>query len=615
MRIKSEFSAWFRDMTAPTEARLVFNDSSMGSPQPVAAPGRGWLDEATFCHAKTSIPGEIALRLGHNTESLLKPSAARAEYWALAMTELPSVSGSPEEAAFPGKLAALLRAAPAFRDRPQDVWTIPVPGGRHQRACLAALVRGRGRRTVVLTGHFDTVPIEDYGDLKALAGSSAALRDGLLERLRRSAVTEAEKRALQDLSGSDFIPGRGLLDMKAGLAAGLAAMEAFAAHGDIEGNLLFLTVPDEEVNSAGARAAAPALPALAREHGLDIVAAINLDAIADNGDGTEGRAVALGTIGKLLPSALVVGQPVHAGYAFNGLNACVLAGALAAEVEWAEALTEKSGEQTGAGPTLLGMKDGKSAYDVTTPDKVWMYWNVMLYRRSPAAILSTLAGLAERAVEHIVHALAPRRRAALGSASMELPAVRILSYDQLHREVVSATPDAAAKLEGYAREIAMQNLDLPEQCRRITEFLWMLSRRNDPAIILGFASTPYLATQLGTDPAGRRLAAAVKAAAEIVAARHNTTIATPDWFLGISDMSFLGQADESEVPAIAANTPAWGAGLHWPAGPAFAGIPIVNAGPWGRDYHTVLERLNAPYAFQVLPDLIAEIALDVLRPE
>jgi arginine utilization protein RocB len=80
-------------------------------------------------------------------------------------------------------------------------------------------------------------------------------------------------------------------------------------------------------------------------------------------------------------------------------------------------------------------------------------------------------------------------------------------------------------------------------------------------------------------------------------------------------MSFLGQADESEVPAIAANTPAWGAGLHWPAGPAFAGIPIVNAGPWGRDYHTVLERLNAPYAFQVLPDLIAEIALDVLRPE
>jgi arginine utilization protein RocB len=451
--------------------------------------------------------------------------------------------------------------------------------------------------------------------LKPLAGQSAALRERLLQRLRQSAVTAAEKLALEDFSGSEFIPGRGLLDMKSGLAAGLAVMEAFAAHKEVDGNLLFLTVPDEEVNSAGARAAAPALPELARNLGLDIVAAINLDAIADNGDGTEGRAVALGTIGKLLPSALVVGQPVHAGYAFNGLNACVLAAALAAEVEWAEALTEKSGEQTGAGPTLLGMKDAKTAYDVTMPDKVWMYWNVMLYRRSPSATLSALETLAGRAVERIAEILVPRRRAALGASAVGLPAIRITTYDRLREEVAALVPDAEARLAEHARQVADQHLDLPEQCRRITEFLWTLSRRNDPTIILGFASTPYLATQLGEDPDARRLAAATRAAAEIIAARHNTTIATPSWFLGISDMSFLGQADETEVPAIAANTPAWGAGLHWPSGPAFAGIPIVNAGPWGRDYHTVLERLHAPYAFEVLPELIAEIALAVLRPE
>jgi arginine utilization protein RocB len=78
-------------------------------------------------------------------------------------------------------------------------------------------------------------------------------------------------------------------------------------------------------------------------------------------------------------------------------------------------------------------------------------------------------------------------------------------------------------------------------------------------------------------------------------------------------MSFLGQADEASVPAIAANTPAWGAGLHWPTGNAFAGIPIVNAGPWGRDYHTVLERLHVPYAFNVLPDLIGEIVDHLFR--
>ncbi len=85
---------------------------------------------------------------GHNSRRL-NPQPERVRYWALEMTRLPSVSGSAEEAEFPRKLADLLRAAPPFAAAPENVWTIPVPGGRHQRACVAALVRGRGSRTVL----------------------------------------------------------------------------------------------------------------------------------------------------------------------------------------------------------------------------------------------------------------------------------------------------------------------------------------------------------------------------------------------------------------------------------------------------------------------------------
>jgi arginine utilization protein RocB len=282
-------------------------------------------------------------------------------------------------------------------------------------------------------------------------------------------------------------------------------------------------------------------------------------------------------------------------------------------VEWAETLTERSGDQTGAGPTLLGMKDSKTAYDVTMPDKVWMFWNVMLYRRTPAAILQALQGLAENAVEKIKAAIAPRRIAALGNGVGPLPDVKVTTFDSLRGEVCAARPEAASALAQFAQETAARNLDLPEQCRLITQELWKLSGRGDPTIILGFASTPYLSTQLGEDADARNLAHATETAAEIIAARHSTTIDLPAYFLGISDMSFLGQANESDIPIIAANTPAWGAGLHWPQGSAFAGIPIVNAGPWGRDYHTVLERLHTPYAFKVLPDLIGEIVTGVLR--
>ena len=550
---------------------------------------------------------------GHNIRRL-NPRPARARGWALTMTELPSVSGSAEEAAFPEKLVALLRATPPFADQRESIWMIPVPGGRHQRACVAALDRGKGTRTVLLTGHFDTVPIEDYGDLKPVAGSSEALRQGLMQRLRANAVTAAEKRALLDLTGDDFLPGRGLLDMKAGLAAGLAVLEAFAADPDRTGNLLFLTVPDEEVTSAGARAAAPALPEIARQHGLEIVAAINLDAIADDGDGETGRAVALGTIGKLLPSALVVGVPAHAGYSFNGLSACALAGALAREVEWAPELTEQSGHQIGAGPTLLGMKDGKTAYDVTTPDKVWMFWNVMLYTRRPSEVMAQMELLARRAADGLGAQLAARQALVGRSAVAPPPAIRVMTFQALRQEVEDRVPDAQRSIAAFAQTVSAAHADLPEQCRQITEHVWRLSGRGDPTIVLGFASTPYLATQLGGDPDARRLAGAVEVAAQRISERHDTTVATPNYFLGISDMSFLGQADESDVPTIAGNTPAWGAGLHWTEGRAFAGIPIVNAGPWGRDYHTVLERLHTPYAFNVLPDLIGEIVTEVLAP-
>jgi arginine utilization protein RocB len=35
--------------------------------------------------------------------------------------------------------------------------------------------------------------------------------------------------------------------------------------------------------------------------------------------------------------------------------------------------------------------------------------------------------------------------------------------------------------------------------------------------------------------------------------------------------------------------------------------PIVNIGPWGKDYHQRLERVHTPFAFEVLPELLWRI--------
>lgn len=528
----------------------------------------------------------------------------RTEHWALTLTAIPSVTGSEDEADFSARLVDLLRASPAFARDSNAVWTIDVPGGPHQRSCVLALMRGEGRRTVVLTGHFDIVETGCYGELEPLALLPPRLGPALVEVIAREPFDARSARAAEDLKSGAFLAGRGLLDMKAGLAAGLSVIELLARDG-FAGNLLFIAVPDEEGNSAGARRMSRVIGAVAQERGLDIEAVINLDATGDEGNGETGRVVALGSIGKLLPSALVVGRAAHAADSFRGLGAAALAGALAAELEWAPELTERTGNELGAGPTLLGMKDSKTAYDVTMPARVWMYWNVMTHRRAPEEVLQAVSDAARRSSETLLAHLAGR--AAASGAGVVPGAVAILRYDDLLTETATANPGAIEVLRQLAGELSDGSLSLPDQCRLLTEKLWEMSGRAGPAIVIGFASIPYLPVELRDDPAAQRLGSAVAAAAADIAGRFGTSIGTIRYFPGISDVSFFGQADDGHVAAIAANTPQWQGILAGSAGFGAAGIPAINVGPWGRDYHTRLERMHTSYGFGVLPALILGI--------
>lgn len=121
------------------------------------------------------------------TGSLSPGLAVRTRELATLLVGWPSVTGSADEAAFARRLAWLLAAWPYFRHHPENLVLVPVPGGPHRRQNLLALVRGSGRRTVALAGHFDVVPVDNYGDLAPLAGKPEALREGLLRRRRAAA--------------------------------------------------------------------------------------------------------------------------------------------------------------------------------------------------------------------------------------------------------------------------------------------------------------------------------------------------------------------------------------------------------------------------------------------
>lgn len=541
-----------------------------------------------------------------NPEASSDPDTWATRDWAVAMTRHASVTGTPGEASFGPWLAETLERA--FASPRCDVWTFPVAPG-DERLCVAMLVRGRGPDTVLLTGHYDTVSVDDYGELAGVATEPDLLLGALLARLRRSAETPAEARALADLSCGAFLPGRGLLDMKAGLAAGVSVAQRFLRQGG-DGNVLFVAVPDEERSSDGARKAATELRHVESQHRLDIIAAINLDAMADDGDGAAGRVIALGTIGKVLPTAFVVGLPTHAGFPLAGLNAAALAGAIAARAEWATELTDRA-DGPATPPSVLLLRDGKAGYDVTTPETAFLAVNTQIVRLTPDQVLDAFDGLCREAIAATVDQLRHRvcGRSAKPKVGEPAPDVPVIRFAALAERVARQGPEM---LGGALAAAGLGGASMPERCRAITERLWRASRQTGPAVVTGFASVPYLPTSLSGSPKARRLATAAAQAAMSVGAHHEVDIRCEPVFAGISDMSFLGEADEGWLDTVAPNTPGWAEQVRWPEHGGIAGIPIVNVGPWGRDYHTPLERIEIRYGFDVVPDLVEDVVRRLL---
>ncbi|MBA3326577.1 MAG: M20/M25/M40 family metallo-hydrolase [Rhodobacteraceae bacterium] len=531
----------------------------------------------------------------------------RARFFAELLVGWPSVTNTPDEARFAFRLRDELAAWPTFRDAPADLVTVPAPG-RHDRASLLALVRGQGPRTVLLVGHFDTVSVGDYADLAPLAGQPEPLRAALIERLTAEG---GDPLALEDLASGRFLPGRGMLDMKSGLAAGLATLEASAGRERRAGNLLLIACPDEEETSAGMRSVAAMLPGFLAERGLDARLAINLDAINDTGDGSAGQVVAMGCIGKLLVSALVVGKEAHACYPLEGVNAAYLAAELVAEMEHAPELGEISDGQLVSPPTVLGARDLKAQYDVTLPARTWCFWNVLLHRRRPAEVLAAMTEIAGRALDRAAARMAERAARAGGPApAAAWHTIPVLAYSALAAEAEARSPGFRDALSAFAADLGRRgDLDLPGRSRELTDFVWRCSGRSGPAVVFCFGATPYPAIAWRED-AG--LLAAIKTAIAAVTASGGTKVALQPFFPAIADMSFIGPTDAADLADIVLETPLWGPDMAWFDDGAPWGLPVINVGPWGRDYHHRLERTYVIYTFDVLPRLVAAIAQAVL---
>ncbi len=530
------------------------------------------------------------------------------------LVECASETGTPGEAAFAAKLASLLLEIPYFRDHPEHVQLVDSHGDPMTKS-VVAVVRGRGSRTLAMAGHYDVVSVENYRDLAPLAFRPDELLSALLADLESRPLNAVEHRALLDFRTGDFLPGRGLLDMKSGLAAGIAVLEAFAEDSDRQGNLVLVATPDEERGSRGMRSLRDALPSIAAELGLDIAAGINLDATSDQGDGTEGRAIYRGTIGKALPFGLAIGHSAHASYPFEGISAQLIASEIMKAVEGNPALCDRSDGEVSPPPICLECKDLRGGYEVTTPERVWIAFNWLSHRWGPRDLLELFAHTVGKAMEDAVerfneHAQTYARM--LGTPqSAPTGNGQVLTIGNLRDRLLRSGGDAAlARIA--ALEADMQHCDDPlTLTRTIVSAMVTEAGVVGPAVVVGLSSLLYPSVHLGTAASDRAFSDAVEDARSAFEADGGSPVKYREYFTGISDMSFFGhRPDEADISFIAANTPA--STLVDTVRRDILSFPVVNIGPWGREYHQRLERVHVPYAFDGLPKLLRAVVLRFL---
>ncbi len=521
-----------------------------------------------------------------------------------------SVTNTAGEREFAPVLLEIIRREPYFQMHPEDLWLEAIPDDPYSRSNVCALVRGAGMGTVVLTGHYDVVSAANYGPLQPWAFEPEELLPRLVADLRLNARSDAEHQALQDLESGDFLPGRGLLDMKSGLAAGLVALNRFARQEERSGNLLFVAVADEEDSSHGARAAAPEILKLAAQHSLEIVGVINLDATSDSGDGSSGRAIYLGSVGKLLVSILAIGVDTHAGYALDGINVNYLIAEVTRRLECDPELADRLGNERLPPPTCLKQVDLKTQYDVTTPARAWAYFNVLTAQKSAERVLADFRREARTGLETALATLRSRAEAlgVMNSAAHGAEAL-VLSFAELLEQARQNQGEGfEARLDAFVSTLEPQ-LDLPTQSQRVTSWLWDEGGLLGPAVVLGFGSLHYPSTILDeTDPRDARLLKTVRQTLETARAELRVNLTERRLFMGISDMSWFGHADETDIRFVNRNTAAPRARITTVP----SSLPVVNLGPWGRDYHQWLERAHAPYTFDMLPELVWRISRALL---
>jgi arginine utilization protein RocB len=559
-------------------------------------------------------PSPHIRRLGDATYRLLLELAA-----------IPSVSAAEgRELELARFIRDRLREEAWFRQHPEELRLLPCDRDPLGRSSLFAMVRAAAptTRTVLLTGHLDVVDTRPYGPLRELAFDPEALT-------ARIGELDLSEQAREDLETGQWLFGRGVADMKFGLALEIAYLiEASRDRATLPCNLALLLVPDEEANSRGMIDAIPHLRRMEASGEARFLTCINTEPTVGS-ESEAGPTIYTGSIGKLNPFFYCLGHETHVGEYYRGLSAGPIVAGINLLLDGNPEFCDRRDGRRYPPYGCLSQRDLREEYSASVMTKAAAYYSYHTVGKLPADILAEMRAVAGQALREAVerHArFAEQFGASRGGAASEpreqsssssraaphrrpgaQPPPWCLSFAELQQHAARHRGIDPAPLSRQLAAEAPADRDLRESAIRLVERLIEESGLQGPLVVFGFLPPFYPHRLQSTDPGRQeRLNRLLRSAAEGFAAEQHRSVEFREVFEGVSDLSYCGFGAGPEALApLADNLPGWGQTYSIPLEELAAlDIPVANIGPIGRDAHRASERLYLPYALRQLPGLL-----------
>ncbi len=531
----------------------------------------------------------------------------RIEQLMLDLVAIRSDTGTPLEKDVETYIFNWLAGSDYFKRHPRQY-------GRHllaqdplNRSVVWALLKGKGAQTVILLHHHDVVDTFDYGRLTRKAYYPEELH---AELVQQSLSDETR----QDLKSGQWIFGRGTADMKGGAAIQLVLLEALSRRADLIGNVLLVSVPDEENLSIGMRGCLNFLLELRDRFGLHYRMLINSEPHLREQDGA--GILFEGSAGKILPVVFVRGKKTHVGQVFDGLNPVMLLSEIVLQTEMNPDFCDVAYGETSPPPSWISFKDRKERYDVSVPLSAGGYFNLIFLKRSPKELMEQLKLTCEAACRQVAETIQARHRRFFRKRSGDRPSpsweIRVKTFAELYQE---ALQDCGQRfLEAYTRsldeivaEIRQDRLGMPEATFRVIDKTIEFVSDLSPAVVIAL-SPPYYPPVTNADFAS--LPQAVQSLSNHLRRQADRTwdetYKRARYMMGITDMSYAALQDgDRVVPYIGPNMPLWQTAYDIPFEDMYAlSLPVINIGPWGKDCHKYTERVFKPDLLERTPQML-----------